>query len=113
MITAIETPVNTLPAVVMKDGFEWIDLEDIKPSEDAIRLSPGDFALKQQVLPLELDGAVLVVAIGAPESLAAADDLGVLLQMPTRAVLASPILVREKIEEIFPRTHSGGAARRK
>ena len=101
MITAIETPVSTLPAVVMKDGFEWIDLEDIKPSEDAIRLSPGDFALKQQVLPLELDGAVLVVAIGAPESLAAADDLGVLLQMPTRAVLASPILVREKIEEIF------------
>ena len=89
------------PAVVLKDGFEWVDLEDVKPSEAALRLAPGDFALKQQVLPLEIEGEVLVVAIGAPESLAAADDLGVLLHMPTRAVLASPILVREKIEEIF------------
>ena len=64
---------------ILKDGFEWIDLEDVKPGEEAIRLAPGDFALKQQVLPLEIDNGTLVVAIGAPESLAAADDLGLLL----------------------------------
>ncbi len=86
---------------ILKDGFEWIDLEDVKPSEEAIRLAPGDFALKQQVLPLEIENGTLVVAIGAPASLAAADDLGLLLQMPTRALLAAPALVREKIEEIF------------
>ncbi len=85
----------------LKDGFEWVALEEVKPSEAALRLAPGDFALKHQVLPLAVEGNVLVVAIGAPESLAAADDLGVLLQMPTRAVLAAPALVREKIEEIF------------
>ena len=101
MLASLETVIEPLPAVVMKDGFEWVDLEDIKPSEAALRLAPGDFALNQQVLPLEIEGDTLVVAIGAPESLAAADDLGVLLQMPTRAVLASPVLVREKIEEIF------------
>ncbi|MBV9852670.1 MAG: type II secretion system ATPase GspE [Armatimonadetes bacterium] len=82
-------------------GFEWVDLEGVRPSEAALRLAPGDFALKRQVLPIEIDGNTLVVAIGAPESLAAADDLGVLLQMPTRAVLAAPAPLRQKIEDIF------------
>ncbi len=85
----------------MQDGFEWIDLEEVKPSEEAIRMAPGDFALKHQILPMAIEGNVLVVAIGAPQSLAAADELSVLLQMPTKAVLASPALVRAKIEEIF------------
>lgn len=84
-----------------ENGFEWIDLENIKISEDAVRLAPGDFALKHQVLPIRIQEDTLVLAIGQPESLAAADDLSVLLQMPTRAMLAEPGLVREKIEEIF------------
>ena len=83
------------------DGFERVALDAVRPAEDALRLAPGDFALKHQVLPLALDGDTLVVAIGTPESLGAADDLGVLLGRPTRALLASPALVREKIEEIF------------
>jgi type II secretion system protein E len=85
----------------MKDGFEWIDLEEVKPTDEAINLAPGDFALKFQVLPIEVAGDTLVAAIGAPESLSAVDDLGTLLQMPTKAVLASAAQIREKIEEIF------------
>ncbi|HEY3330201.1 MAG TPA: type II secretion system ATPase GspE [Capsulimonadaceae bacterium] len=87
--------------ITSNDGFEWVDLDKIKPSEEAIRLAPGDFALKNQVLPIAVEGNVLVVAIAAPESLAAVDDLGVLLQMQTKAVLAAPATVKERIEEIF------------
>ncbi|MEO7715074.1 MAG: GspE/PulE family protein [Capsulimonas sp.] len=94
---AISTPNHA----VLKDGFEWVDLELVKPTEEAIRLSPGDFALKNQVLPLSVEDGVLVAAIGAPEALVAVDELGLLIRMPTRAVLASPAFVREKIEEIF------------
>lgn len=83
------------------DGFEWVDLEEEKPTNEAIELSPGDFALKNQALPVRLEGDVLVVAIGSAESLVAVDDLGVLINRPTRAVLAAPNLVKEKIEEIF------------
>jgi type II secretory ATPase GspE/PulE/Tfp pilus assembly ATPase PilB-like protein len=89
------------PPLALRDGFEWIDLEEIKPTDEAIRMAPGDFAMKHQVLPIRIEGETLVVAIGAPETLAYVDDLGVLLQRPTRAVLASPGLVKEKIEEIF------------
>jgi type II secretion system protein E len=87
--------------VALKYGFEWIDLEEVKPTEEAVSLSPGDFALKFQVLPIKIDNGTLVAAIGAPESLSAVDDLGTLLQMPTRAVLAPASQIREKIEEIF------------
>ena len=87
--------------VVMKNGFEWVDLEEVKPSEAAVRLAPGDFALKHQLLPIAVEEGILIVAIGVPQSLGAVDELGVLLQMPTKAVLAAPGVVREKIEEIF------------
>ena len=66
-----------------------------------MRAVPGDFALKHQVLPLCYEHGILVVAIGAPQALSAVDDLAILLQAPTRAVLGSPQLIREKIEEIF------------
>lgn len=83
------------------DSFEWVDLEEVKPEDSAIHLAPPDFALKYQLLPMRLEGEILVVAIGTPEALGAVDELGVLLQRTTRAVLASPNLVRERIEEIF------------
>jgi len=84
-----------------KDGFDWIDLEEVKPDDDAVLLAPGDFALKNQMLPIAMENGVLIVAIGSPESLSAVDELGVLIQIPVRAVLASPSLIREKIEEVF------------
>jgi type II secretion system protein E len=84
-----------------KDGFDWIDLEEVKPDEEAVLLAPGDFALKNQLLPISKENGVLIVAIGAPETLSAVDELGVLLKAPMRAVLASPSVLREKIEEIF------------
>jgi general secretion pathway protein E len=88
-------------AAAIKDGFEWVDLEEVKPDEAAIQIVPGDFALKNQILPLHIEQGILVVAIGVPQSLNAVDELGILLQRPTRAVLASPSAVKEKIEEIF------------
>ena len=103
-ITAIPFQADSVPSFLNGDGdpdFEWADLEEVKPQDEALRLPPGDFALKRQLLPLRLENGVLVVAIGAPQSLNAVDELGILLQMPTRAVLASPALLREKIEEIY------------
>jgi type II secretion system protein E len=82
-------------------AFDWVDLEEVKPTAEAIQKSPGDFALKNQVLPIAIDGSTLVVAIGSPQSLPAADELGILIDMETRAVLASPAIIRSKIEEIF------------
>lgn len=83
------------------DGYEFVDLQVVKPEESALQLAPGEFALRNQVLPLAMDGETLVVAMGSPESLTAVDDLGILLHIPVRAVLADPSLIRERIEEYF------------
>lgn len=82
-------------------SLRFVDLESQKPTSEALGLVPGDFALKYQVLPLDLEDGVLTVAISGPESLAAVDDLGVLLGSPVRAVQADATMIRDLIEERF------------
>jgi len=88
-------------SVVSSDGLELVDLEVTKPQESAMSLAPGEFALKNQVLPLFLEGETLVVAIGTITSLPSVDDLGILANRPVRAVMADPGLIKERIEEYF------------
>lgn len=82
-------------------GLEFVDLHEVKPDPEVLEIVPAEFALKNQVLPIRRDGRVIVAAIGSIEKLQAADDLGVLLGTPTRAVLADPALIRQKIEDKF------------
>ena len=88
-------------SAVPSDGLDRVDLETTKPEEAAMSLAPGEFALKNQVLPLSIEGDTLVVAIGAITSLPAVDDLGILAGRPVRAVMADPQLIKERIEEYF------------
>jgi len=97
-VEVLSNPAANAPAVRER---RFVDLSEIKPDADALAMAPGDFALKRQVLPLYLEHGVLVVAIGSEDSLAAVDDLGVLIDRPVRAVLGDPLLIREQIEERF------------
>jgi len=82
-------------------ALEFVDLNAYKPNPEALAMAPGDFALKHQVLPISLEGEMLVVGIGSLESLAAVDDLGILLNRPVKAVQCDPGLIRNRIEEHF------------
>ncbi len=82
-------------------GYDFVDLQTFKPDEAVLELAPGEFALRNQVLPLAIEDDTMLVAIGSPDSLTAVDDLGILLHMHVRAVLADPALIRERIEEFF------------
>jgi type II secretion system protein E len=90
-----------IPPVETRDGFEVVDLSSFKPNQEAMVLAPGEFALKHRVLPIGFEGETLVVAMAEPTKLQAVDDLGVLIGRPTKAVLADPALVSERIEEFF------------
>lgn len=96
---------NTLPSEFESgaglSGIPFWDLRDRKPEPEALSLAPGDFALKHQLLPVALEGGVLVVACADVSALAAVDDMGILVGMPVRAVLADPGLIRERIEERY------------
>jgi len=82
-------------------GMPIVDLTTFKADPEALALSPGDFALKNQVLPIRLEGEALVVAIASIHSIPACDDLSVLTQRQIKPVLADAQQIREKIEEVF------------
>lgn len=101
MQPAIARTDDLIPSPIHSSGYEFVDLSILKPEEEVLQLAPGEFALRHQVLPLAMDGETIVVAMGSPDGLTAVDDLGILLHMPVRAVLADPGLIRERIEEYF------------
>ncbi len=92
---------DTGSLVPLLNEFEAVDLNLVKPDPEAIAMAPGEFALKNQILPMALDGETLVVAMGSIEALPAVDDLGILIGRPVMPVLGDPNLIREKIEEFF------------
>ena len=101
---AMSSDLSTIDSSVTRPilrSLAFVDIAIVKPEPEALALAPGDFALKNQVLPLFMQKGVLVVAIASDASLSAVDDLGVLVDKPVRAVLADPLLIREQIEEQF------------
>jgi type II secretion system protein E len=90
-----------VPTLKTRDGFEVVDLSTIKPNQEAMSLAPGEFALKNQVLPIGFEGETLVVAMPEPQRLQAVDDLSVLIGRPTKAVLADAAMIGDRIEEFF------------
>lgn len=88
-------------ATSVTSNFNHVDLNEVKPSPEALDIVPADFAVQRQVLPVSYIDGILHVAIGAVESLSSVDELGILLDLPTRALLADPQRVRELIEEVF------------
>lgn len=91
----------TVPLSFLDEGLETIDLNVMRPDPMALELSPGEFAMKNQILPMFFDGDTVVTAMGNISSLQAIDDLGILIQRPVRPVLADPPLIKERIEEFF------------
>ena len=82
-------------------GLPFVNLEEVKSDPAALAMAPDEFALKSQILPLYLEGDTLVAAIGNTTSLAALDDLGVLINRPIKAVAGDPNIIKERIEEYF------------
>ena len=81
--------------------FATVNLEGLKIEDSLIDLIPGEFAIKNQVLPYSNEPHRLVVAIGSLDALPAVQDLEVLLQKPVEPVLADPAQLKDKIEEVF------------
>ena len=89
--------INTSP----EHAFPTVDLNDIKPAPDALDAVQPEFAIQRQVLPFACENGILYVAIGSVENLSAVDELGMVLEMPVRAVLGDPQRIRELVEEVF------------
>lgn len=82
-------------------GIPFVDLELVKPEDEAIKLVPREFAINNQVLPLELHNGTIKVAIGSLDKLRSVDDLAVLIDKQVEVILADPSQIRDKLESRF------------
>jgi type IV pilus assembly protein PilB len=73
------TEEQLVQALGERHGLKVVDLQEVKPSAEALALVPETMATVYQVLPLSVRDKVLTIAIGDPTNLSALQDLRNLL----------------------------------
>ena len=95
-------------AVATQLGLERVDLAVDHPSSEAIARVPANLAERHCVVPLRLDGEVLVLATSDPSDVAAMDDV----RLAARARKVRPVIATSSsIEAARRRAYRGDAAR--
>jgi len=82
-------------------GLQYVrDVERLL-NPDVLQKVPSEFALRHQILPLQQEDGVLVVATADPLSVSALDDLRLLVSGEIRPVLAAASEISEAIEQFY------------
>ncbi len=85
-----------------QSGMKVINLEETKPSAEALAQVPETMASVYKVLPLTINDGELTVAMSDPNNLAALDDLRNFLNVKeVNAVLASHRLLTDALEKAY------------
>ena len=95
------TAADIAMALAEQAGLETVDLERERPSEEAVGTIDGSAAHAYGVLPLRLEGDVLVVALADPMNTAVLEDLSFTTGYETRAVVADGELIRSLVLELY------------
>jgi type IV pilus assembly protein PilB len=91
-----------LQALAEQEGVKVVNLEDTKPTAEALQLVPETMATVYKVLPLTFKDKILTVATGDPSARAALDDLRNFLGVQeVVAMAAPPKLVEEGIAKAY------------
>ncbi len=95
-------------------GMSCIPLEKFeKPSEEVMRLVKEDIARKFGILPQKFDGRTLVAATSDPTDLKMLDDLGFLLSVRVKPVLALESDILTALNHFYDPITSSIALKRK
>jgi len=81
--------------------MEVVDLAQVVPSEDLLKLVSRDLAERHGVLPLQMEGTELAVAIGDPLDTDSLDSLARVLKLTLNPRLAPPDELRKAIERCY------------
>ena len=84
--------------------MELVDLAQVVPTEDALRLVSRDLAERHRILPIQMDGAELQVAVGDPLDTDSLDTLSRILKLTLNPRLAPP----DQLAKAIDRCYSGG-----
>src|SRR5262249_10058480 len=91
-----------LQALAEQHGLKVINLEENKPTPEALTLVPETMASVYKVVPISYKDNTLVVAMGDPNNLPALDDLRNFLGIKeVQAVLTSPKMLAEALTKVY------------
>ncbi len=95
-------------AVATQLGLQRVDLTTERPTDEAIEMVPAKLAARHEIVPVRLDGEVLVLATADPSDVAAMDDV----RLTARARKVRPVIATgSAIEEARRRAYRTDAAR--
>ncbi len=95
-------------------GMTCLPLEKFeKPSEEVMRLVKEDIARKFGILPQKFDGRTLVAATSDPTDLKILDDLGFLLSVRIKPVLALESDIHTALDHFYDPLNSSSTLERK
>ena len=105
----VETGKVTWMAITQALGKEFdmevVDVSQVTPSEDILKLISREHAERSTILPLQMDGVELLVAIADPLDTETLDSLSRVLKLPINPKLATP----EDLKLAINRCYGGGA----
>ncbi|MBV9110622.1 MAG: type IV-A pilus assembly ATPase PilB [Gemmatimonadetes bacterium] len=78
-----------------------VDLERVRLDPRILKLIPGEFAVKHQVLPLRRVGRTLTVAMANPTDLGVIDDLKFLTRLDIEPVIAGDFTLKRIVEREY------------
>jgi type IV pilus assembly protein PilB len=91
-----------LQALAEQHNLKVVNLQEVKPTPEALQLVPETMASVYKVLPISFKDKVLTIAVGDPNNLAALDDLRNLLSITeVVAMLAAPNAINEMLGKIY------------
>ncbi|MFA6320903.1 MAG: ATPase, T2SS/T4P/T4SS family [Candidatus Omnitrophota bacterium] len=84
-----------------QSGVEYIKLKNIKMDPAVINEIPAKFACHYELLPIEVSGNTVTVAMSNPLDIHTIDDIRLLLKKEIKAVLASKREILEAIKKYY------------
>jgi type IV pilus assembly protein PilB len=89
-------------ALAEQYGMKIVDMEDVKPTPEALQLVPETMATVYKCLPLTVKDKVLTVILSDPSNPAALDDLRNFLGVKeVKAMCAPPKIIEENIARFY------------
>lgn len=97
-------------ALAAEFDMEFADLSQVRPTDEALQIVGQDAALRYNVLPLQLEGAFLLVAIADPLDMDSMDELSHLVGKPLNFKIAPPDEIREAIAAAYDNSGEVGSS---
>jgi general secretion pathway protein E/type IV pilus assembly protein PilB len=96
--------VSITRALGVEFDMEVVDVNQVSPSEDLLKLISREQAERQNILPLQMDGVELLVAIADPLDTDTLDSLSRVLKLTLNPKLAPP----DELRTAIARCYGGG-----